>query len=187
MCLANFSRMGLLFRKLAGLERSSDEPRQGATSAPGGLGTNLAAEDILLDVVVASKSELLAEIAQHMESVHGMERNAVAAALGHRERIASTGLGEGVAIPHARLAGLGRIRSMYLRLKFPIPFDAPDGKPVSDIMVLLVPKEAAQQHLDILALMTRLLSDPHFRERLHRCAQPEEAKDLFASWAKARA
>jgi len=154
--------------------------------APGRLsnpiGTLLAVEDVLLDVVSGSKSDLLEEIGQHIESIHGMARGSVAPALRHRERISSTALGQGVALPHARVTGLERILLMYVRLKFPIPFDAPDQGPVTDVLVLLVPKKATQEHLDLLAQAVKLLSDRRFRDRLHQCKQPIEAKQLFEFW-----
>ncbi|WP_366504391.1 PTS sugar transporter subunit IIA [Propionivibrio sp.] len=70
----------------------------------------------------------------------------------------------------------------YVGLKSPIPFDAPDGKPVSDILVLLVPKQATEEHLQILAEATQMFSDGRFRERLHQCKHAQEVKQLFATW-----
>jgi PTS system nitrogen regulatory IIA component len=68
-----------------------------------------------------------------------------------------------------------------LRLKTPIPFDAPDGKPVSDILVLLVPQQATEEHLQILADATQYLADRKLREQLHKCSLAEEVKQLFSS------
>jgi nitrogen PTS system EIIA component len=143
-------------------------------------------EDILLDLEVSSKGQLIAEIGRHMERAHAMPQESVTLSLSHREQIGSTGLGEGVAIPHARVKNLDRIRVSYTRLKSPIPFDAPDGKPVSDILVLLVPKQATEEHLRILAEATKKLSDRRFREQLGGCKQSLEVKRLFDTWPKTR-
>lgn len=139
-------------------------------------------KDILLDIIVASKSELIDEIGQHMEWVHGIARESVAVSLSDREEIGSTALGQGVAIPHARVKELDRIQVIYIRLKLPIPFDAPDGKPVSDIFVLLVPKQATEEHLNILAEASQMFCDRHFREQLHFCKHPQEVKRVFEAW-----
>ena len=143
----------------------------------------LLSEDILLDVDVSSKSQLIDEIGRHMQQVHGMAQQSVAVSLSHREQIGSTGLGEGVAIPHARVKNLERVQVAYMRLKSPIPFDAPDGKPVSDVLVLLAPKQATEEHLRILAEAAQLLSDRRFRYRLHLCGDPLQVKRLFEAWS----
>jgi len=142
-------------------------------------------ENILLDMNVASKAELFEEIGRHMEREHAMPQASVAASLFRREQIGSTGLGRGVAIPHARVKNLERIQVCYASLKSPIPFDAPDGKPVSDVLVLLVPKQATEEHLQILAEATQMFSDGRFRERLHLCRHALEVKHLFATWTLA--
>lgn len=120
-----------------------------------------------------------------MESEHAMPQAWVAASLAHRERIGSTGLGEGVAIPHARVKDLEKIQIAYAHLKSAIPFDAPDGKPVSDVLVLLMPKQATEEHLSILAEATQLFSDRQFRERLHQCQHALEVRQLFHDWTLA--
>jgi len=140
-------------------------------------------EDILLDIEVASKGELLDEIGRHMEREHGLSREWVVAGLTRREQVGSTGLGEGIAIPHARVEDLARIQIAYLRLKDPIPYDAPDGRSVSDVLALLVPKRATDEHLMILADATQIFADRQFREQLHACRHAFEVKSLFESRA----
>jgi nitrogen PTS system EIIA component len=139
----------------------------------------LLVEDILLDLEVSGKSQLIDEIGRHMQRVHAMAPESVALSLSHREQIGSTGLGEGVAIPHARVSALDHVQVAYMRLKVPIPFDSPDGKPVSDVLVLLVPKQATVEHLTLLAEAAQMLSDRHFRDRLHLCSNPLQVKRLF--------
>ena len=115
---------------------------------------------------------------------HALSPKSVALALSRREQIGSTGLGLGVAIPHARITDLKRILVAYLRLKSPIPFDAPDGKAVSDILVLLVPKQATEAHLKILADATQMFADKEFRQRLQQGGDRQEVKDLFDAWTE---
>ena len=143
-------------------------------------------EDIVLDLVVSNKSELLDAIGQHMERSHGLPHHSVARDLDRREQVGSTGLGEGVALPHARFTHLERILVAYLRLELPIPFGAPDGKPVSDFLVLLVPKEATEEHIRILAEAARMFHDRGFRAGLRKCVDAQEVKRLFDGWSGGR-
>lgn len=91
----------------------------------------------------------------------------VTESLSAREELGSTALGLGVALPHARIKGLRRPLAAYLRLQSPIPFDAPDDRPVADYFILLVPEQATQAHLELLALVAEKFGDPAFRDRLH--------------------
>jgi PTS system nitrogen regulatory IIA component len=138
-------------------------------------------QDILLDIEVVDKGQLFDAIGRHVEKEHAIPRDLVISGLVRRERVGSTGLGAGIAIPHARIEGLLRIQIAYLRLKNPIPYDACDGQPVSDVMALLVPKRATDEHLLILADATQMLADHRFLERLHTCHCPVEVRSLFES------
>ena len=142
----------------------------------------LSSKDIRLDMEVSSRENLFREIARHMECAHGMPQEWVFQSLTRREKIGSTALGEGVAIPHARIKDLQRIQLAYIRLRQPIPFDAPDGKSVSDVLVILVPKEATEEHLRILSEVTQMFSDPQFRQQLRQCGEAGETKRLFDGW-----
>ncbi len=142
----------------------------------------LSSKDIRLDMEVSSQDGLLQEIARHMECEHGMPQDWVFQSLSRREKVGSTALGEGVAIPHARIKDLQRILLAYIRLRQPISFAAPDGKPVSDILVILVPKEATEDHLRILSEVTQMFSDPLFRQQLRQCGEAGETKQLFDDW-----
>lgn len=141
----------------------------------------LESADILLDVDVAGKERLFDAIDRHLAARHALPEGRVAAGLRQRERLGATGLGEGVAIPHARIDALTRILVAYLRLKKPIHYDAPDGKPVRDVLVLLVPRPATEEHLQVLADAAQLFGDSAFRGRLHVCTRAEEVEFLFAS------
>lgn len=141
-------------------------------------------ENICLDVVVSNKLELFDVIGRHMEREHALPQEWVVRNLSRREQAGSTGLGKGVAIPHARVKELERMQVAYMRLKSPIPFDAPDGNPVMDILILLAPNQANEEHLRILADATQLFSDCRFRARLHQCGHASEVKQLFTSWSQ---
>ena len=143
------------------------------------IGGLLAVEDVLLDLDPRNNAELFQAIGHHMETRHGLSGEGVTAALSHRERIGSTALGQGVAIPHARIQGLARIQLAYVHLKQPISFEAPDSLPVSDFLVLLVPKQATEEHLAILAEATQVFADRELRERLRQCRSPHEVKEIF--------
>lgn len=134
---------------------------------------HLQASDVLLELQVKDRRQLFEAIGQHVERGGGPSAESVASALLRREQLGSTGLGDGVAIPHARVRTLERIRAFYVRPHTPLAFDAPDHRPVIDIMVLLVPHPAAQAHLEVLAEMVSRLANPSFRETLHRCNTPE--------------
>lgn len=142
-------------------------------------------EDICLDMDVADKRQLLDEIGQRMQRLHDLPQDWVIQSLSRREQVGSTGVGEGVAIPHARVQGLERIQVSYIRLRHPIPYGAPDKKPVTHVLVLLVPKPAAEEHLVILAEAARMFADARFRSNLCTCAEPQAVRALFSDWLSA--
>ncbi|NBF04544.1 PTS transporter subunit EIIA [Pseudomonas sp. Fl5BN2] len=142
----------------------------------------LQVEDILLTVNVSSKQRLFEQVGQHLQETRQLPGDWVSASLWRREQAASTAIGEGVALPHARLAELDRIHALYLRPQTAMAFGAPDQQPVSDILVLLVPAPADQQHLELLADAARLFSNPRFRQALLRCNDALQVKQLFDHW-----
>ncbi|MET1113916.1 MAG: PTS sugar transporter subunit IIA [Comamonas sp.] len=146
------------------------------------VGDYLQIQDTVLDLQVAGKAALFEAIGRHVQRVHGLPADAVAGALLRRERTGSTAVGHGVAMPHARVPGLQRIRVVYLRLAPALSFDTPDGRPITDVVVLLVPDPAAQLHLDILADAAALFGDAGFRQALHECNDALLAQALFVRW-----
>ena len=126
----------------------------------------LPAGNILLDLPATSKKRAFEQAGLLFENHHGLARATVFDSLFARERLGSTGLGQGVAVPHGRVKGLTEALSAFVRLAQPVPFDAPDSQPVNLLMFLLVPEAATQQHLDILAELAQLLSNKQLRERL---------------------
>ncbi|MGF6602046.1 mannitol/fructose-specific phosphotransferase system IIA component (Ntr-type) [Paraburkholderia sp. GAS448] len=94
----------------------------------------------------------------------------------------STGLGQGVAVPHGQIKGLRRALALYVRPTTAIPFDAPDGKPASDVVVLLVPIWTNSTHLQLLAEVAQRFCDHHFRELLHACVDAQAVRKLFVGY-----
>lgn len=128
----------------------------------------LPAENIVLDLAVTSKKRVFEQAGLLFENRHGIERAAVYDSLFTRERLGSTGLGAAIAVPHGRVKGLDHSVAAFFRLTKPIAFEAPDGLPVSQLLFLLAPENAAQQHLDILAEVAQLFSNDTFRLKLAR-------------------
>jgi len=122
--------------------------------------------NIVLGMEVSSKKRMFEQIGLLFENNQGIARSQVFDSLFARERLGSTGLGQGVAIPHGRIKGLRECVGAFVRLQTPVPFDAPDGKPVTLVFVLLVPEQATEQHLQILSELAQLFSDRELRERL---------------------
>jgi PTS system nitrogen regulatory IIA component len=122
--------------------------------------------NILLDLDVTSKKRMFEQAGLLFENNQGVARSLVFDSLFARERLGSTGLGQGVAIPHGRIKGLKEAVGAFVRLAQPVPFDAPDGKPVSLVFLLLVPEHATEQHLRVLSELAQMLSDRELREQL---------------------
>src|SRR5437879_408323 len=101
--------------------------------------------NILLDLDVTSKKRMFEQAGLLFENNQGVARSLVFDSLFARERLGSTGLGQGLAIPHGRIKGLKEAVGAFVRLAQPVPFDAPDGKPVSLVFLLLVPEQATEQ------------------------------------------
>ena len=154
----------------------------GGAAAVNPLALLLSPGNILCDLDVPSKGRALDAIGRLLGERHGLAPAAVAAALAAREDLGSTGLGQGMAIPHARMKGLRHVIAGFVRLLLPIPFDAPDSKPVSAMLVLLVPERASEEHLQLLAWAVQMFADRRFREELGQCADAEAIHRLFACW-----
>ena len=137
----------------------------------------LSLDTILLDLDVASKKRVFEQVGLLFENHQGIGRAQVFDSLFAREKLGSTGLGQGIAIPHGRIKGLKSAAAAFVRVKTPIPFDSPDGKPVSHIFILLVPEHATEEHLQILSELAQ-----HFRDRLETVRAADELQRLFAEW-----
>ncbi|HSD54515.1 MAG TPA: PTS IIA-like nitrogen regulatory protein PtsN [Burkholderiales bacterium] len=142
----------------------------------------LAAPNILLDVEVSSKKRLFEQVGLLFENHQGIARSLVFDSLFAREKLGSTGLGQGVAIPHGRIKGLKEPVGAFLRLKTAVAFDAPDGRPVELVFVLLVPEQATEQHLEILSELAQMFSDRELRGRLATATDAGGLHELISAW-----
>lgn len=138
--------------------------------------------NIVLDAEVSSKKRMFEQVGLLFENHQGVARSLVFDSLFARERLGSTGLGQGVAIPHGRIKGLREPVGAFLRLKTPVAFDAPDGRPVNLIFVLLVPEQATEQHLEILSELAQMLSDREFRQNLGTAADAAALHQQITAW-----
>lgn len=134
---------------------------------------------IILDAEISSKKRLFECVAQLLAEQSGLPQAEVFDCLVARERLGSTALGQGVAMPHGRHASVPAATGAFVRLKTPIEFDAPDNKPVSLVFVLLVPEAATSEHLQLLGHLAGLFNEKSVREALHSCQTPEEARALL--------
>jgi nitrogen PTS system EIIA component len=138
----------------------------------------LSPADVLIDVRASNKRLLLQEFAAKAAAGLGLPVEKIASHLLKREDLGSTGIGHGVAIPHARLPDLQRPYGLLAKLKQPIEFDAIDGQPVDIVFVLLLPAAVENEALAALALVARTLRSP---ETLARLRAAESAAELFAA------
>lgn len=142
--------------------------------------------NVVINLAITSKKRLFEQAGLLFENNHGIERGKVFDSLFARERLGSTGLGEGVAIPHGRIKGLKETHAALVKLQTPIAFDAPDGEPVSLLVFLLVPEHATEEHLELLSELAELLSDTSIRESLMKCDDATQLLKILATWAPFR-
>lgn len=133
------------------------------------IGKILPQQNVLADMDVSSKKRLFEQVGLLVENSHGIARSEIFDSLFAREKLGSTGLGQGVAIPHGRVKGLKEATGVFIRLASPIPFDSPDGKPVNLLFVLLVPEQATDLHLQVLSELAQLFSSRSLREKMASC------------------
>ena len=137
---------------------------------------------VLVSLDATSKKRAFEEAGLLFEGLHGLSRALVTDSLFARERLGSTGLGHGVAIPHGRIKGLKSPMAAVFQLASPIGFDAPDEQPVVLLIFLLVPEAATQKHLEILSEIAGLRSDAPLREKIKASADAAELHGMIASW-----
>jgi nitrogen PTS system EIIA component len=151
------------------------------------LASILSPAQVLVSVDATSKKRAFEEAGLLFEGLHGMSRALITDSLFARERLGSTGLGHGVAIPHGRIKGLKAPMAAVFQLSRPIGFDAPDEQAVQLLIFLLVPEAATQQHLEILSEIAELLSDSDLRESLKSATDAQALYTLIANWQSASA
>ncbi len=147
----------------------------------------LPSAQVLVRVEATSKKRAFEEAGLLFENQHGLNRALITDSLFARERLGSTGLGHGVAIPHGRIKGLKAPMAAVFQLQAPIGFDAPDEQAVALLIFLLVPEAATQKHLEILSEIAELLSDSGLREQLKASTDAVALHGLIASWQSSHA
>jgi PTS system nitrogen regulatory IIA component len=160
-----------------------------AGSLPGfSTGMNLIApllslDTTLLDLSFSSKKKLFEHAADLFAQTHGLKSTDIFTSLFERERLGSTALGYGIAIPHGRIKGLKDACGALYRLSTPLDFDAPDNQPVSLCFILLVPKDANERHLQILGELAQLFGDEVMRTNMLAAATPDDLLAMLNAWS----
>lgn len=142
--------------------------------------------NVLVNVEASSKKRVFEHAGLLFENLHAIARSTVTDNLFARERLGSTGLGHGVAIPHGRIKGLKAPMAAVFQMETAIGFDAPDDQAVKLLIFLLVPEAATQKHLEILSEIAELLSDAPLREKMSTCTDAAQLHDMIAQWQSAQ-
>ncbi|MGH6870470.1 MAG: PTS IIA-like nitrogen regulatory protein PtsN [Rhizomicrobium sp.] len=133
----------------------------------------LAPDAVLAAVKTSGKKALLQDLADRAARLTGLPERRIFETLIERERLGSTGMGQGIAIPHGRIAGLAKIVGLFARLESPIAYEAIDDQPVDLVFMLLAPEGAGADHLKALARVSRLLRNKQTCEKLRAASKPE--------------
>jgi len=135
-------------------------------------------------VTATNKRQALKVVAELAARSFGLKASEALDALLSREAVGSTGVGYGVAVPHARVAGLTRLRGVFVRLEHAIEFGAVDDRPVDLIFALFAPPEASGEHLRALARVSRILRQAELREQLRKARSPDAIHALLTQEAR---
>jgi len=147
----------------------------------------LDADSVLPAVQAGSKKQLLQVLAGHAAQRTGLDERLIFDTLLQREKLGSTGLGGGIAIPHGRFPGLDRVHGLFARLARPVDFDAPDHQPVDIVFLLLAPEGAGADHLKALAKVSRLLRNADLVDKLRGTRDVDVLYSLITEEAPPRA
>jgi PTS system nitrogen regulatory IIA component len=142
--------------------------------------------NIVVDSAARDKSAALDVAAALFSAATAIDENKIRASLAAREQLGSTGLGQGVAIPHGRIRGIKQAIAAVVRLAQPVNFDAPDGRPVGLLVALLVPENATQEHLEVLSELAQMLSDRELRLGLMAEPTPSAVRARITAWEPIR-
>ena len=142
---------------------------------------------VLANFKASSKKQALQELAQHAAAITGAQERAIFDVLLERERLGTTGVGNGIAIPHGKLGQLEQLQGMFARLEVPVDFESIDEQPVDLIFLLLAPEEAGADHLKALARVSRLLRDQGMCEKLRGTDEPDALFALLSETAQSNA
>lgn len=141
---------------------------------------------VIAQLRAGNKKQVLLEVARRAGAAAGVAERRIYDVLAERERLASTGLGRGLAIPHGKLPELSRLIGVFARLERPIPFDAFDNRPVDLVFALLAPADAGAEHLRALARVSRLLRDDTIRKKLRGADNPDALYALLTDRSESR-
>jgi len=141
----------------------------------------LSPDCVSLTAQAATKEALFQMAADAFGERLGISNTQIRDSLLMREQLGSTGLGQGVGIPHGRLKGLKQVAGMFFRLSKPIPFDAPDNRPVDLVFFLLVPEQSTEEHLQLLSELAQGFSDPDFRDGLRKAVDASTVVQIFTN------
>jgi len=144
----------------------------------------LPVERIVYGVSVSSKKRALEAVSNLLAEATevGLSEIDIFDGLIARERLGSTGLGHGVAIPHGRFKGINQAIAAFIKFEQGIDFDAIDGEPVDLVFALMVPEESTEEHLQLLASLAEMFSDASFREHLRHSESSAEIAAIFGQW-----
>lgn len=141
----------------------------------------LSPDTVSLTAHAATKEVLFQVAADAFSGQLGIPSSQIRDALLMREQLGSTGLGQGVGIPHGRLKGLKQVAGMFFRLGKPVPFDTPDNRPVDLVFFLLVPEQSTEEHLQLLSELAQGFSDPEFRDGLRKAQDVNDIIQIFSN------
>jgi PTS system nitrogen regulatory IIA component len=142
----------------------------------------LTAESVIPELAGSNKQTVLNELAERFSAAHGLpDGDRVLEVLKEREKISTTAIGEGVAIPHGKLRAVEKVRAVFARSTAGVNFDSLDGAPTYLFFALLAPEDGAADHLKAMARISRLLKDADFRERLLKGESRQELFDIIAA------
>jgi len=147
----------------------------------------LSIDSIIAKLNANSKKQVLQDLANRAAEITGLQERAVFDVLIERERLGTTGVGNGIAIPHGKLSSLDRLYGLFARLERPVDFNAIDERPVDLIFLLLAPELAGADHLKALARVSRLFRDQGICEKLRGTTDPEALFALLTESAEHRA
>ena len=141
----------------------------------------LSPERIFLDTEITSKKKLLELIANVVADLTNLTESSIYNGLLGRERLGSTGLGQGFAVPHARVADLDQTVACFFRLSEPVNFEAPDDRPVDLVFCIVIPEEATEEHLMILSSLARIFSRNEVCDAIRQAGDKREIAEIIAA------
>ena len=147
----------------------------------------LTPRSVVAQLRVTGKKQVLQEIARRAAATTGINERRIYEVLSERERLGTTGIGRGVAVPHGKLAELTRVYGLFARLDRPIAFESIDNQPVDLVFVLLAPLDAGAEHLKALAMVSRLLRDRTICEKLRGTDNPDALYALLTDRTESHA